>query len=141
MERLPASAREPRRIEMTRSRFVSPIRIGLAEGSLVTLPDDLEIEVLCESGALWITQLDSPNDIEAGPGDRRLIQHAKASIIVAVEAATLTLFVVSERQTRISLDFLLGRSALHCVPDRDARRLSGKGKLQLLKTRSSVAAQ
>ena len=125
---------------MTRSRFASSIRIGLAEGSLVTLPDDVEIEVLCESGALWITQSDNSNDIEARPGDRRVIQKAKTSIITAVEGATLTLSVFSEKQTRISLDFLLGRCALRCAPNRDAPRLKGKGKLLLFKGEPSVAA-
>lgn len=125
---------------MPRSNFVSPIQIGLAEGSLLTLPDGLEIEVRCESGALWITQLDNPNDIEAKPGDRRLIQNAKASIIIAVEAATLQLFVFSEQQTRISLDFLLGRSELRCAPNNDAMRSKGKGTLQDVKSRSFIAA-
>ncbi|MBV0882111.1 hypothetical protein KTQ42_22810 [Noviherbaspirillum sp. L7-7A] len=125
---------------MSRSKFVSPIRIGLAEGSLVTLPDDLEIEVLCESGALWITQLDNPIDIEAKPGDRRLIQNAKASIIIAVEAATLQLFVFSAQQSRISLDFLLGRSELRCAPN-ETIKPTRKDMLQNLKSRRSIAAQ
>ena len=84
--------------------------------------------------------MDNPIDIEAKPGNRRLIRNAKASIIIAVEVATLQLFVFSEQQTQISLDFLHGRSELRCAPN-DTMRPKRKDMLQNLKSRPSSAAQ
>jgi hypothetical protein len=96
---------------------------------------------MCESGLLWITQLDNLNDIEAKPGERRLIHEAKAPIIIAVEAATLQLFFFSGQQTRVSLNFLLGRYELPCAPLKEAIAPKGKGTLQLFKSGPCIAAR
>jgi hypothetical protein len=79
----------------------APIQVDLEAGSIIVLPDELDVEVCCKSGLLWVAQLDNPNDLAIVAGGSMLIAKGKHSIVNAIEAASLEIHMAAHKHSRL----------------------------------------
>ncbi len=65
--------------------------LALAAGELLRLEAPEALEVRCESGRLWITETDRPDDVWLRAGESALLRGEGAVVLEAVEGARLSL--------------------------------------------------
>ena len=70
--------------------------LSLARDGLLALRDAQGTQILCQEGAVWVTQEGDIRDIIIGPGDALTIHAPGLTVVTAVQASKLTLVARSE---------------------------------------------
>jgi hypothetical protein len=117
------------------------IHIDLDRDSLIAVPNELELVVRCQSGTLWITQLDNHRDLAIHAGESMAIEKGRDTLIRAVTAASVELDPVGTEQSRLTMDFFQGCYALKYAVMKQAMKVSGKCRIRLAGNGSVVCVQ
>lgn len=118
-----------------------PIHIDLDRDSLIVVPDEFEIVVRCKSGALWITQLGNPHDLAIYAGESMVVRKGNDSIINAVTAASVEMYLPYIQQRQLTLDFSLSCYELRYAATKQALKVKGKCRIRLTKNGSAICVQ
>ncbi|WP_194723816.1 hypothetical protein [Noviherbaspirillum malthae] len=116
----------------------APIQVELDAGSIVVLPDELDVEVRCKSGMLWVAQLDNPNDLVIPIGGGMVIAKGKRSIVNAPAAASLEIHMAAPRQYRLTWDFSRRCHGIRHALAAQVLRVRGKCRIRLAEDGAAI---
>jgi hypothetical protein len=117
------------------------IHIDLAPGALIAVPNKLELVVRCQSGVLWITQLDEHRDLALHAGESMAIDKGRDTLIRAVTATSVELDPAGSGQSRLTMDFFQGCYALKYAVMKQAMKVRGKCRTRMAGNGSTVCVQ
>jgi hypothetical protein len=117
------------------------IHIDLDPGSLIAVPNGWGLVVRCQSGALWITQLDNHRDLELHAGESMAIEKGRDTLIRAVAATSVELDPAGVEESRLTMDLRQGCHALKHAVTKQAMKVRGKCRIRMAGNGSAVCVQ
>ena len=83
--------------------------IPVAKGSLLSLGQGNQVEIGCESGAVWITQDNDPRDVVLNAGERFVSDRSGTVLVYALQPTVLTANSLVERTHGSFWNFLASK--------------------------------